>query len=194
MTKHPIETSPRVYALVPFLLSATLSRGAACGGVWLGARSEASGLLLGRTARVAGFESRRASLTSRDVRLKRKFSAHAEAFRWIFCSRVKLFVDNSFAHALKFPLTECNAGAKVSRMASSELTSTQVAERMDVAPATVRLWCSQGKFKHARLVEHPRGDYWVIPENDLHGFEKPRMGRPPKTATNGNGGKKGAKK
>src|ERR1700742_3076530 len=68
-------------------------------------------------------------------------------------TRANLFIDNSFAHALKFPLTECNARAKVSRMASSELTSTQVAERLDVAPATVRLWCSQGKFKHARLVE-----------------------------------------
>ena len=78
-------------------------------------------------------------------------------------------------------------------MANSELTSTQVAERLEVAPATVRLWCSQGKFKHARLVEHPRGDYWVIPESDLVGFEKPKMGRPPKPKANG-AGKKGGKK
>jgi hypothetical protein len=121
--------------------------------------------------------------------------AHTQNFtRGYFRSRAKLLIDNSFAHALKFSLTKCNARAKVSRMATSELTSTQVAERLDVAPATVRLWCSKGKFKHARLVEHPRGDYWAIPENDLHGFEKPRMGRPPKAATNGNGGKKGAKK
>jgi uncharacterized protein YjcR len=80
-------------------------------------------------------------------------------------------------------------------MANSELTSTQVAERLEVAPATVRLWCSQGKFKHARLVDHPRGDYWVIPEIDLNHFEKPKMGRPPKAAqANGNGKKKGGKK
>lgn len=79
-------------------------------------------------------------------------------------------------------------------MTNSELTSTQVAERFDVSPATVRLWCSQGKFAHARLVEHPRGDYWVIPENDLKGFEPPKMGRPPKPKANGAGGKKGSKK
>jgi hypothetical protein len=79
-------------------------------------------------------------------------------------------------------------------MANSELTSTQVAERLDVAPATVRLWCSQGKFKHARLEEHPRGDYWVIPERDRVGFEPPKMGRPPKATANGNGKKKGVKK
>jgi hypothetical protein len=79
-------------------------------------------------------------------------------------------------------------------MANPELTSTQVAQRLNVSPATVRLWCSQGKFANARLVEHPRGDYWVIPEKDLSGFEPPKMGRPPKATTNGNGKKKGGKK
>jgi uncharacterized protein YjcR len=91
-------------------------------------------------------------------------------------------------------LTEVSAPAKVSRMANPELTSTQVAQRLNVSPATVRLWCSQGKFANARLAEHPRGDYWVIPEKDLAGFEPPKMGRPPKANANGAGGKKGGKK
>ena len=63
-------------------------------------------------------------------------------------------------------------------MAKAELTTTQVAERLKVAAVTVRMWCAQGKFKNARLVEHPRGDYWVIPESDLKDFEPPKMGRP----------------
>jgi hypothetical protein len=65
-------------------------------------------------------------------------------------------------------------------MAQTELTSTQVAERLDVSPATVRLWCSQGRFKAARLVDHPRGGYWVIPESELETFTPPKAGRPPK--------------
>jgi uncharacterized protein YjcR len=64
-------------------------------------------------------------------------------------------------------------------MAETELTSTQIAERLEVSPATVRLWCSQGRFKHARLVEHPRGDYWLVPESELKTFSPPKMGRPP---------------
>jgi hypothetical protein len=121
--------------------------------------------------------------------------AHAQDFcQQKLSARAKLSIDNSFAHALKFPLTEVRAPAKVSRMANSELTSAQVAERLNVSPATVRLWCSQGKFANARLVEHPRGDYWVIPEQDLAGFEPPKMGRPPKAKANGAGSKKGGKK
>jgi len=65
---------------------------------------------------------------------------------------------------------------------TTELTAAQVAERLDVSPATVRLWCSQGRFNSARLVAHPRGDYWVIPEGEINDFEPPKMGRPPKSA------------
>lgn len=86
-------------------------------------------------------------------------------------------------------LTMYDSRAKVLHMAASELTSSEVAERLKVSPATVRLWCSQGKFKHAHLENHPRGSYWVIPERDLRGFEPPKMGRPAKQAS-----KKGVKK
>ena len=75
-------------------------------------------------------------------------------------------------------------------MADAELTSSQVAERLEVSPATVRLWCSQGRFKSARRVEHPRGDYWIVPERELRDFEPPKMGRPPQKKATKKGGKK----
>jgi hypothetical protein len=68
-------------------------------------------------------------------------------------------------------------------MADQELTTTQVAERLKAADVTVRLWCRQGRFPNARLVEHPRGDYWVIPESEVKKFEPPQMGRPSKQST-----------
>jgi excisionase family DNA binding protein len=61
-----------------------------------------------------------------------------------------------------------------------ELTTTEAAERLGVAQVTVRLWCKQGRFPNARLVEHPRGDYWVIPPGDLRGVEPRKPGPVPK--------------
>ena len=65
-------------------------------------------------------------------------------------------------------------------MSERELTTSEAAARLEADARLVRLWCQQGRFRNARLVEHPRGDYWVIPESALVGFEKPKMGRPPK--------------
>ena len=66
-------------------------------------------------------------------------------------------------------------------MDKTELSTSEVAHQLKVGKSTVNLWCQQGRFKNARLVEHPRGNYWTIPASDLIGFEKPKMGRPPKT-------------
>jgi hypothetical protein len=81
-------------------------------------------------------------------------------------------------------------------MDSAELTTSQVARRLKVGKSTVNLWCQQGRFKNARLVEHPRGNYWAIPATDLENFEPPKMGRPPKPKEEkGKGSKKrGGKK
>jgi Helix-turn-helix domain len=60
----------------------------------------------------------------------------------------------------------------------TELTTGQVAERLDTPERTVRLWCKQGRFQGARAVDSPRGVYWLVPESALVGFEKPARGRP----------------
>ena len=80
-------------------------------------------------------------------------------------------------------------------MATNELTTKQVAERLGVAQLTVRVWCAAGRFNGARLAESPRGDYWVIPESALVNFQLPTIGRPAKPKANGGAKKaKGTKK
>jgi hypothetical protein len=80
-------------------------------------------------------------------------------------------------------------------MSANDLTTTQAAERLGVGASTVRLWCTQKRFKNARQLETPRGSVWMIPERDLAGFEPPERGRPvAKAKANGAGGKKGGKK
>lgn len=63
------------------------------------------------------------------------------------------------------------------------LTVREVAERLDVAPSTVRIWRIAGRFPNAQAEETPRGRVWYIPESDLHGFEKRGPGRPRSTGT-----------
>jgi len=72
---------------------------------------------------------------------------------------------------------------KVGGMAKEELTTRQAAERLQESDRLVRLWCQQGRFPNAHLVEHPRGDYWLIPTNDLVNFVKPIPGPVPKPKT-----------
>lgn len=66
---------------------------------------------------------------------------------------------------------------------SKLLTVREVAERLDVAPSTVRIWRIGGRFPNAQAEETARGRVWYIPESDLEGFEKRGPGRPPTTAT-----------
>jgi len=68
-------------------------------------------------------------------------------------------------------------------MANQDLTTTQAAERLQVANVTVRLWCRQGRFPNARAVDTPRGSLWYIPERDIASFTPPQLGRPSKAAT-----------
>ena len=63
---------------------------------------------------------------------------------------------------------------------SDELTTADVARRLDRPERTVRLWCKQGRFPGARSVTTPRGDYWLIPADDLKNFQEPERGRPAK--------------
>lgn len=72
---------------------------------------------------------------------------------------------------------------------AKEMTSSQVAERLDVAHSTVRAWCNKGLFPNATRHVTPAGSYWTIPESDLKGFQQPQPGRPPKQAASTNGTK-----
>ena len=65
-------------------------------------------------------------------------------------------------------------------MSTETLTTSEAAERLGESVRLVRLWCQQGRFPGAELVEHPRGDYWTIPARDLKTFVKPKPGPAPK--------------
>ena len=60
------------------------------------------------------------------------------------------------------------------------LTVREVAELLDVATSTVRIWRIAGRFPNAQAEDTPRGRVWYIPESDLEGFEKRGPGRPSK--------------
>jgi hypothetical protein len=60
------------------------------------------------------------------------------------------------------------------------LTTAEVGQRLGVAQVTVSVWCNQGKFPNAVREETPRGPVWMVPVGDLKGFERPKVGRPPK--------------
>ncbi len=68
---------------------------------------------------------------------------------------------------------------------SKLLTVREVAELLDVATSTVRIWRIAGRFPNAQAEETPRGRVWYIPESDLEGFEKRGPGRPAKKKTRG---------
>ena len=88
-------------------------------------------------------------------------------------------------------LTACG---KVRLMSKGELTTREAAVRLEESDRLVRLWCQQGRFPNARRVEHPRGDYWVIPASDVTSFIKPKPGPSPKAATTKQASKKGGSK
>lgn len=69
------------------------------------------------------------------------------------------------------------------------LTTQEAAEQLGVAYQTVMAWLYQGKFPNAQKEETPRGDYYLIPQSDIKGFEKPKRGRP---KSNGKGSRKAA--
>lgn len=63
-----------------------------------------------------------------------------------------------------------------------ELTTKELAERLNTAERVARRWCEENRFPNARKEQSPRGDYWLIPESDLENFQKPIRGR--KLSTN----------
>jgi hypothetical protein len=96
-----------------------------------------------------------------------------------------------FATRGNFFLIIFAARGKLRGMSDAELTTADVAARLDSPERTVRLWCKQGRFEGARAVSTPRGDYWIIPASALKTFQKPERGRP---TTKAKASKKGGKK
>ncbi len=71
-------------------------------------------------------------------------------------------------------------------MSKSDLTTSQVAERMKVSVHAVRFWIKRGLLPNAYEVEESRGRVWMIPAGDLDAFEPPKKtGRPPRSAGTG---------
>lgn len=60
------------------------------------------------------------------------------------------------------------------------LTVKEAAERVGASAISVRIWASRGRFKGAKKEVSPIGEYWMIPESALLGFEMGRAGRPQK--------------
>jgi hypothetical protein len=56
------------------------------------------------------------------------------------------------------------------------LTVSQVADRLGESARNIRNWARSGVFKNASLEESYRGPVWLIPESDLHSFERPVPG------------------
>jgi hypothetical protein len=63
------------------------------------------------------------------------------------------------------------------------LTAREVAQRLEAAESSIRIWASRGRFPGA-YVERPQVGvpYWQIPESAVDGFQKEKPGPKPKPA------------
>jgi hypothetical protein len=65
-------------------------------------------------------------------------------------------------------------------------TIREAAQITGAKESSIRVWLSnpterEKRFPHAKKESSPIGDYWVIPESDLAGYENRGPGRPRKT-------------
>lgn len=109
-----------------------------------------------------------------------------------FCQYNNVLTGNYFLDGSPF--------SRVCLAAMSDLTTKQVAERLNVTRHTVGIWCRRGLLPGAYELDAGRGSVWLIPPKALQGFVPPKpTGRPPKPKANGNAkparaAKKGGKK
>jgi hypothetical protein len=61
------------------------------------------------------------------------------------------------------------------------LNVREVAEKLGVEVSSVRVWVWKGRFPGARKETTPLGEYWLIPESALDGFEMRKPGPKPGT-------------
>ncbi|HKV38335.1 MAG TPA: helix-turn-helix domain-containing protein [Blastocatellia bacterium] len=68
---------------------------------------------------------------------------------------------------------------------SERMVNIREAARMLGVPlSSLRVWVWRGRFQGARKETTPLGDYWLIPESALEGFEKRKPGPKPKAKGN----------
>jgi len=86
-------------------------------------------------------------------------------------------------------------------MADKELTLSEVAKQLGVAPVTVRGWLRRDATREllpdAKLISTPRGDVWLVPESNvkaLIGKPLPKSGPKPKAKPKSDANGKPAKK
>ncbi len=64
------------------------------------------------------------------------------------------------------------------------LTIREINKNTGIAISTLSKWCRLGKFKNAKKVVSPAGEYWEIPEADWKAIEsgliEVKRGRPKK--------------
>ncbi|MBN1399736.1 MAG: helix-turn-helix domain-containing protein [Anaerolineae bacterium] len=61
------------------------------------------------------------------------------------------------------------------------LTTEEVAERLSTNQRNVIRWCGEGRLPGAQRLGTGRRAMWLIPEDALQGFERPKPGPKPKT-------------
>lgn len=61
-----------------------------------------------------------------------------------------------------------------------QLTTAQVAERLGVHISTVIIWCKRGLLPGCTFIGPAGRGMWLIPEEALERFVRPRRGRPRK--------------
>jgi len=77
------------------------------------------------------------------------------------------------------PATAANRPAQ----APETLSASQAAERLQMSPRTVRLWCRQGRFANASRLGPGRSAHWQIPGSDLDPIRQ--AGQPPQSDKDG---------
>lgn len=76
------------------------------------------------------------------------------------------------------------------------LTVREAAQITGASPSSIRVWLAdederKRRFPGARKESTPFGDFWLIPESALEGFEFGKPGRPRKADTKEKGKHKG---
>ncbi len=65
----------------------------------------------------------------------------------------------------------------ITKNAMRDLTAKDISIKENVPKRVVLGWIQRGEFPNARkVIIEPFGEIWLVPENDLIGFNKPKPG------------------